>query len=107
MFVDLLSLLIHGWMLSMTAALLLGDTEELEMASGVSFTRDIKQIPGAFDMQLDGNHCQSKDDYGDNNCLFKWGENITGNYTLTTSKTIDEGHKMEGHFKVSNVQRMK
>lgn len=68
--------------------------------SGLSFTRTISDIPGSFDLQFDGNHCQLQDDYGDNECHFDWGEDITGRYKVQIDEDIVEGDVLEGHFKV-------
>ena len=93
-------------MLSRFSTVLVGLTLSLSTAQllappkGLSFTREISEIPGSFDLVFDGNQCKSQDAHGDNDCHFEWGEDVTGSYKLQVDHTIDEGDQMEGHFKV-------
>ena len=73
----------------------------LDSDKGLSFTRNIDEIPGSFDLVFDGHPCKSQDEHGDNDCHFDWGADVTGGYKLEVDRDIDEGDTMVGHFKVN------
>ena len=77
----------------------------LDSEKGLSFTRNIDEIPGTFDLVFDGHPCKSQDEHGDNDCHFDWGSDVTGGYKLQIDQDIDEGDTMVGHFKVLCNQR--
>jgi hypothetical protein len=73
---------------------------------GLSFIRQIDEVPGSFDLVFDGHHCTQVDGHGDNECHYLWGEDITGKYKLTVDRDIDEGDSMTGHFKVRSPSKL-
>jgi hypothetical protein len=75
---------------------------QLGVERGLSFTRNIDEIPGSFDLLFDGHPCNDQDEHGDNDCHFEWGADVTGGYKLYIDRDIDEGDSMTGHFKVRN-----
>jgi hypothetical protein len=75
-------------------------SSKLDSEKGLSFTRNIDEIPGTFDLVFDGNPCKSQDEHGDNDCHFDWGADVTGGYKLQVDRDIDQGDTMVGHFKV-------
>mmetsp|Transcript_15269 Transcript_15269/g.22510 ORF Transcript_15269/g.22510 Transcript_15269/m.22510 type:complete len:190 (-) Transcript_15269:85-654(-) len=76
--------------------------ESYSVASGLSFTRTIYEVPGSFDLRFNGNNCGSTDDHGDNDCHFDWGDDVTGVYKLNIANIIDATDKFEGHFKIDS-----
>lgn len=67
---------------------------------GVTFSRTIQHLNASFELQLDKNHCQSHDKFGDNHCHYNWGEQVLGNYTVTFPQAIQQGDYMTGTFHV-------
>lgn len=69
---------------------------------GVSFQRNILELPAGasfhVSMNNDNNkhkdngstnqHCSKQDQYGDDKCIYHWGENITGSFSLTIPNMI-------------------
>ena len=86
--------------LSFLLCILLQSSAQLGVERGLSFTRNINEIPGSFDLLFDGHPCTAKDEHGDNDCHFEWGSDVTGGYKLYIDRSIDEGDSMTGHFKV-------
>lgn len=73
--------------------------------SGVSFSRKIKKIPDDVYLfeELEGTHCKITDNYGSNECSFKWGDSISGQVKFEQAITIDETQYIEGIFKLKKV----
>lgn len=80
----------------------LHDGVEKEVEDGVTFTRTIKHLNASFHLSLQEGHCISHDEYGDNNCHYTWGEQVLGNYSVSSPRTIQHGDYMTGSFHVSN-----
>jgi hypothetical protein len=99
-------MMIIGWIVVFIVILILYQRSSLNprIEKGLSFTRQIDQVPGSFDLVFDGNHCTQVDEHGDNECHYLWGEDITGRYKLKVDLDIDEGDTMTGHFKVRTLQ---
>lgn len=73
---------------------------------GVSFSRDVKQVPPNSYVKLnfdEGSHCKLSDNFGDNDCEFKWGETIQGNFTEISDVTLDAGDKLVFHIEAEKV----
>jgi hypothetical protein len=85
--------------LRMGPAVIASDVEE-----GVSFTRNINLFPAdaAFVMSLADDDCKQHDVFGDNDCHFSWGQNVTGKFNVKFSDQIEEGDYIVGDFKVGN-----
>ena len=93
-----------SWSLSNDVAdpLLRGD--RLGVEDGVSVSFDIDMDSASFVLNVDGNHCLERNQWGDNNCHWNWGEVVTGDYSVVTHDTIVGGDTMEGHLTV-RIQR--
>ena len=74
----------------------------IPIPDGLTFSRTIRHLNASFELQLDPNHCQSHDKYGDNHCHYQWGEQVLGNYSVTFPQAIQHGDYMTGTFHVSN-----
>lgn len=72
---------------------------------GVTFSRNIQRLPpnATYQLQFDGNHCKSRDQYGDNNCHYDWGEVVRGNYSLSLPYEIERGDMMHGDFEIDRL----
>lgn len=73
--------------------------------SGLSFSRTITQLPSnayVYDA-LEGANCKSHDRYGSNDCVYKWGETLSGVINYKQGITIDETHEIQGVFKLKKV----
>jgi len=73
-----------------------------EILKGVTFSRTFTHFPNnaSFDMYMDGHHCQERDEFGDNQCHFEWGEDASGNYTMEFVDDIQAGDFVTGSLKV-------
>jgi hypothetical protein len=73
-----------------------------DVEKGVTFTRTISKFPtdAAFVISLADDDCKQHDVYGDNECHFSWGQNVTGNFKVKFSDQIEEGDFIVGDFKV-------
>jgi hypothetical protein len=69
---------------------------------GRSFTRNINVFPAdaAFVMSLADDDCKQHDVFGDNDCHFSWGQNVTGKFNVKFSDQIEERDYIVGDFKV-------
>lgn len=90
----------------------LGSFPNIGVEKGVTFTRTITQFPddAAFSMNLDDHNdndqqhvCQQRDEYGDNECHFDWGQLVTGNFTVKFSDQIEQGDFIVGDVKVRDT----
>jgi hypothetical protein len=74
----------------------------LDIEEGVTFTRNINLFPAdaAFVMSLADDDCKQHDVFGDNECHFSWGQNVTGKFNVKFSDQIEEGDYIVGDFKV-------
>jgi hypothetical protein len=75
-----------------------------DVEEGVSFTRNINLFPAdaAFVMSLANDDCKQHDVFGDNDCHFSWGQNVTGKFNVKFGDQIEEGDYIVGDFKVTN-----
>lgn len=76
------------------------ETIPFHVDDGLTFSRDIHKLDASFKLNLEEGYCKSHDKYGDNNCHYKWGDAILGNYTVVLPQLIDEGDTMMGDFRV-------
>ena len=80
-----------------------------EILKGVTFRRTITRFPheASFVMNMNGHYCQERDEYGDNQCHYEWGQDAAGNYTVQLPDDIEAGDFVTGSLKVCVIGNCK
>lgn len=91
------SRLIDSWVNSSPEVSPFVATEE-----GVFFQRNWTTFPesASFVTVLDGDHCLSKDIYGDNTCLYKWGDQVIGDFVIAYDRVFHSQDYAIMRFKI-------
>lgn len=77
-------------------------------STGISFTRKVefKSDEVNIAVDYDDNHCKSKDDYGDNECHYNWGETMNPQIDVkfkTEGDGFKEGDLVKGSMRVGYI----
>ena len=72
----------------------------------VEFSRTITAIgdSGSLDLELsgpDGDECKSEDEYGSNDCVFQWGDSVTGSFAGELGKPLESGSTINVDMKIN------